>query len=36
EYDKTAQELVRKFVDNFQQFAEHVDQSVRDAAPVAA
>jgi phosphoenolpyruvate carboxykinase (ATP) len=36
EYDKTAQELVRKFVDNFQQFAEHVDQSVRDAAPVSA
>lgn len=36
EYDKTAQELVRKFVDNFQQFADHVDQSVRDAAPVAA
>jgi phosphoenolpyruvate carboxykinase (ATP) len=36
EYDKTAQELVHKFVDNFQQFAEYVDQSVRDAAPVAA
>lgn len=36
EYDKTAQELVRKFVDNFQQFAEHVDQSVRDSAPVSA
>jgi phosphoenolpyruvate carboxykinase (ATP) len=36
EYDKTAHELVRKFVDNFQQFAEHVDQSVRDAAPVAS
>ncbi|HQS95555.1 MAG: phosphoenolpyruvate carboxykinase (ATP) [Novosphingobium sp. 17-62-19] len=36
EYDKTAQELVRKFVDNFHQFAEHVDQSVRDAAPVTA
>ncbi|MBB3861616.1 phosphoenolpyruvate carboxykinase (ATP) [Novosphingobium hassiacum] len=36
EYDKTAQELVRKFVDNFQQFADHVDQSVRDAAPVTA
>ncbi|HQS70232.1 MAG: phosphoenolpyruvate carboxykinase (ATP) [Novosphingobium sp. 28-62-57] len=36
EYDKTAQELVHKFVDNFQQFAEYVDQSVRDAAPAAA
>ncbi|MDF8334205.1 phosphoenolpyruvate carboxykinase [Novosphingobium cyanobacteriorum] len=36
EYDKTAQELVRKFIDNFEQFAEHVDESVRQAAPVAA
>jgi phosphoenolpyruvate carboxykinase (ATP) len=36
EYDKTAQELVHKFVDNFQQFADYVDQSVRDAAPAAA
>lgn len=36
EYDKTAQELVHKFVDNFQQFAEYVDQSVRDAAPATA
>ena len=35
-YDKTAQELVRKFIDNFEQFAEHVDESVRQAAPVAA
>jgi hypothetical protein len=36
DYDKTAQELVHKFVDNFQQFADHVDESVRQAAPVAA
>ncbi len=36
EYDKTAQDLVRKFIDNFEQFAEHVDESVRQAAPVAA
>lgn len=36
EYDKTAQDLVRKFIDNFAQFAEHVDESVRQAAPTAA
>lgn len=36
EYDKTAQELVRKFIDNFEQFAEHVDEGVRNAAPVSA
>jgi len=36
EYDKTAQELVRKFIDNFEQFADHVDEGVRQAAPVAA
>ena len=36
EYDRTAQDLVRKFVDNFEQFADHVDESVRAAAPVAA
>jgi phosphoenolpyruvate carboxykinase (ATP) len=35
-YDATAQALVRQFVDNFEQFAEHVDQSVREAAPRAA
>lgn len=35
-YDVTAQELVRKFIDNFEQFAEHVDEAVRQAAPVAA
>ena len=36
EYDKTAQDLVRKFIDNFEQFADHVDESVRQAAPVIA
>ena len=36
EYDKTARELVGKFVANFAQFADHVDQGVRDAAPQAA
>ncbi|MFN5819487.1 MAG: phosphoenolpyruvate carboxykinase (ATP), partial [Novosphingobium sp.] len=36
EYDKTAQDLVRKFIDNFAQFADHVDESVRQAAPTAA
>ena len=33
EYDRTAQKLVQLFVDNFAQFEDHVDQSVRDAAP---
>jgi phosphoenolpyruvate carboxykinase (ATP) len=36
EYDKTAQDLVRKFIDNFAQFEAHVDEGVRKAAPVAA
>jgi phosphoenolpyruvate carboxykinase (ATP) len=36
EYDRTAQKLVQLFVDNFEQFAEHVDESVRQAAPVTA
>jgi phosphoenolpyruvate carboxykinase (ATP) len=35
EYDKTAQALVRQFIDNFADFAPHVDESVRQAAPVA-
>jgi len=35
-YDRTAQDLVRKFIDNFAQFADHVDEGVRQAAPVAA
>jgi len=36
EYDKTAQDLVRKFIDNFAQFEAHVDEGVRNAAPVVA
>ena len=36
EYDKTAQELVHKFIENFGQFTDHVDEGVRQAAPVAA
>ncbi|WP_305098619.1 phosphoenolpyruvate carboxykinase [Croceibacterium aestuarii] len=36
EYDRTAQKLVQLFVDNFEQFAGHVDQGVRDAAPQPA
>ncbi len=35
-YDRTAQKLVQLFVDNFEPFAAHVDQGVRDAAPTAA
>ena len=33
EYDATAHKLVQLFVDNFEPFAAHVDQGVRDAAP---
>ncbi|WP_432200891.1 phosphoenolpyruvate carboxykinase [Erythrobacter sp. W53] len=33
EYDQTAHKLVQLFVDNFEPFAAHVDQGVRDAAP---
>jgi len=36
EYDKTAEDLVRKFVDNFAQFESYVDEAVRQAAPGAA
>jgi len=35
EYDRTAQKLVQLFVDNFAQFEDHVDESVRQAAPAA-
>ena len=35
EYDRTAQALVRQFIDNFAQFADHVDASVLASAPVA-
>ncbi|MDT0575567.1 phosphoenolpyruvate carboxykinase [Croceicoccus sp. F390] len=36
EYDRTAQKLVKLFVDNFAQFEDHVDEGVRKAAPSAA
>ena len=36
EYDATAAKLVDQFVDNFAQFAEHVDEGVRQAAPKVA
>ena len=36
EYDRTAQKLVKLFVDNFAQFEEHVDEGVRQSAPRAA
>jgi phosphoenolpyruvate carboxykinase (ATP) len=35
-YDATAQKLVRQFIDNFTQFADHVDEGVRQSAPIAA
>ncbi len=35
-YDRTARDLVSKFIANFRQFADHVDEAVRAAAPVAA
>ncbi|AMG76139.1 MULTISPECIES: phosphoenolpyruvate carboxykinase [Sphingopyxis] len=35
-YDRTAQLLVQQFIDNFAQFADHVDEGVRRAAPQAA
>ena len=35
-YDRTARKLVKLFIENFEQFAEHVDQNVREAAPTAA
>jgi|GEM_PF-3378200 len=34
-YDAQAQKLVGMFISNFEQFAAHVDQDVRDAAPLA-
>ncbi|RDC60563.1 Phosphoenolpyruvate carboxykinase (ATP) [Alteripontixanthobacter maritimus] len=34
EYDRTAQKLVKLFVDNFSEFESHVDEGVRQAAPV--
>jgi len=35
-YDRQAKKLVQMFIDNFAQFAEHVDEGVRQAAPTAA
>lgn len=35
-YDATAQKLVGQFIENFAQFADHVDEGVRQAAPTAA
>ena len=36
EYDATARNLVQQFIDNFAQFADHVDERVRQSAPKAA
>ncbi|MGB3470935.1 MAG: phosphoenolpyruvate carboxykinase [Erythrobacter sp.] len=36
DYDATAQKLVQLFIDNFAEFEAHVDEGVRNAAPVAA
>ncbi len=36
EYDATAAKLVQLFIDNFAEFEAHVDEGVRQAAPVAA
>jgi phosphoenolpyruvate carboxykinase (ATP) len=36
EYDATAQRLVQQFIDNFEQFEQHVDAGVIEAAPKAA
>ena len=35
-YDATARKLVGQFIDNFAQFESHVDEGVRQSAPVAA
>ncbi len=35
-YDATAQKLVGQFIENFAQFADHVDEGVRQSAPKAA
>ena len=35
-YDATAQKLVAQFIENFAQFADHVDQGVLESAPKAA
>jgi phosphoenolpyruvate carboxykinase (ATP) len=35
DYDRTALDLVKAFVENFAQFEEHVDEAVRQSAPGA-
>jgi phosphoenolpyruvate carboxykinase (ATP) len=35
-YDVTARKLVSQFIANFEQFVEHVDEGVREAAPRVA
>jgi phosphoenolpyruvate carboxykinase (ATP) len=35
-YDATARKLAGQFIDNFAQFVDHVDDAVREAAPLAA
>jgi len=35
-YDVTARKLVERFIANFEQFEQHVDEGVRQAAPKAA
>jgi phosphoenolpyruvate carboxykinase (ATP) len=36
DYDATAKKLVSQFIDNFAEFADHVDEGVRQSAPKAA
>ncbi len=36
DYDKTAQALIHRFIENFAQFEDHVDEGVRKAAPAIA
>ncbi len=36
DYDATAKKLVSQFIDNFEEFADHVDEGVRQSAPKAA
>ena len=36
QYDATARQLVQQFIDNFAEFSAHVDEGVRQAAPIAA
>ena len=35
-FDVTAQKLVNAFIENFEQFENHVDEGVKQAAPTAA